>query len=285
MTEGKPQMIRRTGYIGIGNIGGPIAANVVRAGFDLMVCDLREGPMKELAALGAKTSRSPMEVGKHAELVEISVVDDHQVEAVVAGEDGVLRGAEPGAIIAIHSTVHPRTVKQMGRLAKERGVRVVDAAVSGGERGARAKTLCYMVGGEREDFEKCRPVFATSGKEIFHVGPLGMGVVAKAAQQAIVMMNRLSAYEGMTLGEKAGLDPKVLQAVVHASSGRSNVASGWDVYRHIGTSDPVLARERLDAFYKGLMPALELGHELGVPLPGLALTQQLLERILGLPLD
>ncbi|HEX9879289.1 MAG TPA: NAD(P)-dependent oxidoreductase [Candidatus Binatia bacterium] len=278
-------MIRRTGYIGIGNIGGPIAANVVRAGFDLMVCDLRDGPMKELAALGAKTSRSPMEVGKHAELVEISVVDDHQVEAVVAGEDGVLRGAEPGAIIAIHSTVHPRTVKQMGRLAKERGVRVVDAAVSGGERGARAKTLCYMVGGEREDFEKCRPVFATSGKEIFHVGPLGMGVVAKAAQQAIVMMNRLSAYEGMTLGEKAGLDPKVLQAVVHASSGRSNVASSWDVYRHIGTSDPAAARERLDAFYKGLMPALELGHELGVPLPGLALTQQLLERILGLPLD
>lgn len=274
-------MITKTGYIGIGNIGKPIAINVVKGGFDLMVFDLREEPMKELADLGAKTSRSPMEVGKHAELIEMSVVDDDQVERVIAGEEGILRGAQPGTIIAIHSTIHPKTVKKVAQLAKEKGVHVVDAAVSGGERGARAKTLCYMVGGEKEHFEKCRPVFATSGKEIFHVGPLGMGVMAKAAQQTIVMMNRLSTYEGMSLGEKAGLDPKVLQAVVEASSGRSHVAKNWDVYRHIGTSDPAMAQDRLMAFYKGLIPALELGHELGVPMPGLALTQQLLDRILG----
>jgi 2-hydroxy-3-oxopropionate reductase len=276
-------MITKTGYIGIGNMGKPIAANVLNAGLDLMIFDLREDPMKELAALGAKRAGSPMEVGKHAQLIELSVVDDAQVETVVAGKAGILEGASPGTIIAIHSTIHPKTVKKVAELAGKKGVHVVDAAVSGGERGARAKTLCYMVGGEKEHFELCRPVFATSGQEILYVGSLGMGVVAKAAQQTIVMMNRLATYEGMTLGEKAGLDPKVLQAVVHASSGRSHVASNWDVYRHIGTLDPVDAQDRLMAFYKGLKPAIELGHELGISLPGLALTQQLLTQILGVP--
>jgi 3-hydroxyisobutyrate dehydrogenase-like beta-hydroxyacid dehydrogenase len=275
-------MVSKVGYIGIGNIGKPIATNVVKGGFDLMVCDLREEPMKELAALGAKMARSPMEVGKHAEIIEMSVVDDAQVETVIAGVRGILSGAKPGTIIAIHSTIHPRTVKRVAELAKGSGIHVVDAQVSGGERGARAKTLCYMVGGEKEDFERCRPVFETSGKEIFHVGQVGMGAVAKLAQQVIVMMNRLSAYEGMLLGESAGLDPKILQDVVRASSGDSRVASNWDQYRNIGTSDLAVAEERLDGFYKGLIPALELGHELGLSLPGLALTQQLLDRVLGL---
>ncbi len=274
-------MVSKVGYIGIGNIGKPIATNVVKGGFDLMVCDLREEPMKELAALGAKTAHSPMEVGQHAEIIEMSVVDDAQVERVIAGEKGILSGAKPGTIVAIHSTIHPRTVKRVAELAKASGIHVMDAQVSGGERGARAKTLCYMVGGEKEDFEKCRPVFETSGKEIFHVGQVGMGAVAKLAQQVIVMMNRLSAYEGMLLGESAGMDPKILQDVVRASSGDSRVASNWDQYRDIGTSDLAIAKERLDAFYKGLIPALELGHELGLSLPGLALTQQLLDRVLG----
>jgi len=274
-------MVSKVGYIGIGNMGKPIATNVVKGGFDLMVCDLREEPMKDLAALGAKMALSPMEVGKHAELIEMSVVDDAQVETVIAGEKGILSGAQPGSIIAIHSTIHPRTVKRVAELAKASGVHVVDAQVSGGERGARAKTLCYMVGGEKEDFERCRPVFETSGKEIFHVGQVGMGAVAKLAQQVIVMMNRLSAYEGMLLGESAGLDPKILQDVVRASSGDSRVASNWDQYRDIGASDLAVAQERLGGFYKGLIPALELGHELGLSLPGLALTQQLLDRVLG----
>ena len=141
-------MVSKVGYIGIGNMGKPIAANVVRGGFDLMVCDLREEPMKELAALGAKTAASPMEVGKHAEIIEMSVVDDAQVEKVIAGEKSILSGARPGAIIAIHSTIHPRTVKRVAELAKASGIHVVDAQVSGGESGARARTLCYMVGGE-----------------------------------------------------------------------------------------------------------------------------------------
>jgi len=274
-------MVSKVGYIGIGNMGKPIATNVVKGGFDLMVCDLREKPMKDLAALGAKMARSPMEVGKHAEIIEMSVVDDAQVETVIAGEKGILSGAQPGTIIAIHSTIHPRTVKRVAELAKASRVHVVDAQVSGGERGARAKTLCYMVGGEKKDFERCRPVFETSGKEIFHVGQVGMGAVAKLAQQVIVMMNRLSAYEGMLLGESAGLDPKILQDVVRASSGDSRVASNWDQYRGIGTSDLAMAQGRLGGFYKGLIPALELGHELGLSLPGLALTQQLLDRVLG----
>ena len=125
-------MVSKVGYIGIGNMGKPIATNVVKGGFDLMVCDLREEPMKDLAALGAKMARSPMEVGKHAEIIEMSVVDDAQVDTVKAGEKGILSGAQPGSIIAIHSTIHPRTVKRVAELAKASRVHVVDAQVSGG---------------------------------------------------------------------------------------------------------------------------------------------------------
>ncbi len=217
-------MATRVGFIGLGNIGKPMAVNVATAGFDLMVYDVRGEPLTELAALGATIAHSPREIGAHGEIIELVVVDDAQVEAVTLGEGGVLSGAKPGSIIAIHSTVHPKTVRKIAELAKARGVDVIDAQVSGGERGAQAKTLCYMVGGDKALFERCRPVFATSGANIFHLGELGAGAIAKLAHNLIVYVNMLAASEGMRLAEKAGLDLKALQEVVHVSAGQSRVA-------------------------------------------------------------
>src|SRR6516165_7668430 len=165
-------MATRVGFIGLGNMGKPMAVNLAKAGFDLMVYDLRPEPMRELAALGAKYARSADEIGRHAEIIELVVVDDAQVEAITIEEGGVLASAAPGAIIAIHSTVHPRTVRNVAALAEAKGVTVIDAEVSGGERGAYGKTLCYMVGGAKRAFEKCRPLFETSGANIFHLGKL-----------------------------------------------------------------------------------------------------------------
>src|SRR5690349_21062362 len=130
-------MTTRVGFIGLGNMGKPMAVNIAKSGgFDLMVYDLRPEPMQELAALGAKTARSAQEIGAHGEIIELVVVDDAQVEAVTVEEGGVLSSARPGSIIAVHSTVHPRTVRNLAAMAQAKGVTVIDAEVSGGERGA-----------------------------------------------------------------------------------------------------------------------------------------------------
>src|SRR2546423_3915740 len=114
-------MTTRVGFIGLGNMGKPMAINVAKAGFDLMVYDLRPEPMNELASLGAKTARSLHEIGSHGEIIELVVVDDAQVEAVTFEEGGVLNTATPGTIIAVHSTVHPRTVRNLAALAQTKG--------------------------------------------------------------------------------------------------------------------------------------------------------------------
>lgn len=273
-------MTTRVGFIGLGNMGKHMAINIAKAGFDLMVYDLRPEPMRELTALGAKAARSADEIGAHGEIIEVVVVDDRQVEAVLLGEGGALSAAKRGSIIVIHSTVHPRTVRKLAEQAAAKGVTLIDAEVSGGERGAIAKTLCYMVGGDKAAFEKCRPIFATSGANIFHLGALGSGAITKLAHNLIVYVNMLAASEGMRLAEKAGVDLKSMEQVVHAGAAQSRVADHWSQQRKLKDTYTSGPRGLMDLMHKDLRLALELGHDLGLSLPGAALTQQLLQRML-----
>jgi len=273
-------MTTRVGFIGLGNMGKHMAINIAKAGFDLMVYDLRAEPMRELTALGAKAARSADEIGAHGEIVEVVVVDDRQVEAALLGEGGALSAAKRGSIIVIHSTVHPRTVRKLAEQAAAKGVTLIDAEVSGGERGAIAKTLCYMVGGDKAAFERCRPIFATSGANIFHLGALGSGAITKLAHNLIVYVNMLAASEGMRLAEKAGVDLKSLEQVVHAGAAQSRVADHWSQQRKLKDTYTSGPRGLMELMHKDLRLALELGHDLGLSLPGAALTQQMLQRVL-----
>ena len=272
----------RVGFIGLGNMGKPIAVNLAKAGFDLMVYDLRQEPMRELAALGAKTARSLHEIGTHSEVIEIVVVDDAQVESVTFEEGGVLSTATSGTIIAIHSTVHPRTVRNVAALAQAKGITVIDAEVSGGERGAYAKTLCYMVGGDKQAFEKCRPLFATSGANIFHLGELGAGAITKLAHNLIVYVNMLAASEGMKLAQKAGVDLAAMEQVVHAGAAQSRVADHWSQQSKLGETYTTGVEGLAQLIHKDLRLALELGHDMELSLPGAALTQQMIARLVGI---
>ena len=273
-------MATRVGFIGLGNIGKPMAINVAKAGFDLMVYDLRSEPMRELTALGAKAARSADEIGAHGEIIEVVVVDDAQVETALLGEGGALSGAARGSIIALHSTIHPRTVRRLAEHAAAKGVTLIDAEVSGGERGAIAKSLCYMVGGDKAAFEKCRPIFATSGANIFHLGDLGSGAVTKLAHNLIVYVNMLAASEGMRLAQRAGVKLETMQQVVHAGAAQSRVADHWSQQRNLKDTYTSGPRGLMELMHKDLRLALELGHDLGLSLPGAALTQQLLHRVL-----
>jgi 2-hydroxy-3-oxopropionate reductase len=251
-------------------MGKPIAMNLATSGFDLMVYDVRDEPLKQLAILGAKIGKNPKEVGKHGEIIAINVVDEAQVEAAILGQRGVLGGTLRGSVIAIQSTVHPGTMKKISDAARQVGVGIVDAQISGGERGAYARSLTYMVGGEKEDIDKCRPMFVASGKKVYHMGALGMGAATKLAHQVIVLGTLMSVAEGMILAERAGVNLELFSEVVQNSSARSHIADGWvSRYR-------CAPKKLAESFYRSVLPALNLAAELDVPLPMTAIAQQLI---------
>jgi 3-hydroxyisobutyrate dehydrogenase len=259
-------METRVGYIGVGKIGKPIAANAVAAGYPLIAFDLNEQPLKELKGLGATVAKSSAEVGEWADIIELSVVDDRQVEDVILGKNGVLEQARPGSVIAIHSTIHPDTAVKIGEAAGAKGVGVVDAPISGGVEGALAKTLLYMVGGTDELFEHCRPLFETSGTTIVHMGPLGAGAMTRIVHHVMLALNRMAADEGMMLARQVGLDWDNVVKAVHGGEAQSHVTDGYlEKYRAMPTGGQIRIA--------GL--ALGMANEKGTALPALALYQQL----------
>src|SRR5690349_7424338 len=161
-----PAKITQVGFIGLGRMGKPMVVNLVRAGFDLIVYDAREEMMRELTAAGARAAASAQEAATHCEIVCVCVVDDEQVEDVVSGPRGILEGARPETFVVIHSTISAETVRRLDAAAAKKDVRIIDAPISGGEAGARQKSLCYMVGADAAVVERCREVFAASAAEV-----------------------------------------------------------------------------------------------------------------------
>ena len=275
------QMTIAVGFVGLGRIGKPIAANILTAGFDLMVFDVREEPMRELAQLGAKQAGGLRELSEHAEIIGVAVVDDSQAEEVILSDAGLLQSGRRESIIMIHSTVMPGTVRKLAQAGQGTGVTVVDAPVSGGEAGARERQLCYMVGGEKDVFEKCHPILAASAAHIFHLGELGSGATAKMIVQVVVCINMLGTYEAELLSEKCGLDFKALQEVLRVSSGQSFVAEHW-LDRFKRPEDPLpIRRRRAEVFVESLAPALRLARDLDIALPGTTLARKLFQRVMG----
>jgi 3-hydroxyisobutyrate dehydrogenase-like beta-hydroxyacid dehydrogenase len=272
----------KVGFIGIGRMGEPMARNVLAAGIDLTVYDVRAEQAAKLVSLGAQGARSPRELAAWAEIVALVVVDDAQVETVLIGADGVFAGARPGTIVAIHSTVLPETVRRLAALGAQSGIHVIDAPVSGGESGARQKNLSYMVGGPAELLERCREVFTTSAAQVFHMGELGSGAAAKMIVQVVTCINMLAAHEAEAVAARCGLDFKLVQEVLKHSSGQSFVAENWlDRFKLAG--DPLATRRRrTEVFQKSLGPALQLARQLELNLAGTELAERAMARIMGI---
>jgi 3-hydroxyisobutyrate dehydrogenase-like beta-hydroxyacid dehydrogenase len=259
-------MAIKVGYIGVGAIGKLIAVNVLKGGYPLMVYDLQKDVLEEMSTLGARVAKSSKEVGEFADIVELSVQNDAQVEDVLIGKDGVLEGLKPGSIIVIHSTVNPETAVRMGEIAKTKGVAVVDAPISGGPEGAIAQTLLYMIGGDKEAVERCRPVFGTSGTTLAHMGPLGAGSMMRIVHHVMLGLTRFAADEGMKLAQALGLDVAAVSKAVHGGEAQSHVVDRYlEKYRDM----PVAGLYRIAGI------AMRMGYERGVPMIGPALFQQL----------
>ena len=276
------QNVRKVGFIGLGRMGKPMAINILDAGYELCVHDVRAEAIEEFVKLGAKAAGSAKELARGADLIEIAVVDDAQVEEVLGGEEGVFAGARPGTVIAIHSTVYPETIRNLAKIAEGKNLQVIDAPVSGGEAGAREKSLCYMIGGDLAVLERCRDVFSTSAAQLFHLGGLGSGASAKMIVQVVTCINMLGAHEAETLAQRSGLDFAEMQKVLHASSAQSFVADNW-IHRFKLPHDPMdVRRRRTRVFQQSLAPAIEVAQRLGLSLPGAVLAQELLPQIMGI---
>ena len=209
------------GFIGVGNMGNPMAANVVKAGFPMTVFDLNAKAMENLIAAGAKAAGSARDVVDAAEIVLTSLPASPDVEATYLEPGGLVDRARPGTILIDLSSVLPATPRKIEPRARQRGVHFLEAPVSGGVSGARAATLAIMVGGEAAPLERARPVLRAIGPNIFHVGPVGAGNTVKAINNMMACVNGLAMMEGLAVGLKAGLDAMTVYEVVKASSGGS----------------------------------------------------------------
>ncbi|MFZ0243064.1 MAG: NAD(P)-dependent oxidoreductase, partial [Desulfobacterales bacterium] len=204
----------RVAFIGMGTMGAPMALNIIKAGHAVTVHNRSREKELPVVEAGARPAASPAEAAAGAEVVFTCVSDTPDVEEIILGEAGIIRGAAAGTIVVDMSTVSPSATRRIAARLSEKGVRMLDAPVSGGSEGAQKGTLSIMVGGETADLDKVRPVLEAMGQTITHVGPIGAGQMAKAINQIVVAGTYWGVAEGIALGLKAGLDMhKVVQAV------------------------------------------------------------------------
>ena len=214
-------MAVKVGFIGVGNMGNPMAGNVLKQSFPMTVFDLNPKAMENLVQAGATKAGSAGEVVDNSEIVLTSLPASPDVETMYLAPGGLVDRAKPGTILIDLSSVLPSTPRKIEPRAKARGVHFLEAPVSGGVSGARAATLAIMVGGEAEPLERAKPVLRAIGPNIFHVGPVGAGNIVKAINNMMACVNGVAMMEGLAVGVKAGLDPMTVYEVVKASSGGS----------------------------------------------------------------
>ncbi|MFQ5879718.1 MAG: NAD(P)-dependent oxidoreductase [Dehalococcoidia bacterium] len=213
----------RLGFIGTGRMGDPMARNLMRAGHELVVHDARPEATHDLLELGAQWADSPRLVAQACQVVLTSLPGPPEVETVALDEEGLLAGAAHGSTYIDLSTSSPHLIRRIAAAAAAQGVAVLDAPVSGGTIGAKEATLTVMVGGDRQVFERHLPLLNAIGRNVFHMGELGSGYIAKLINNMLSLTNTLAALEAMVLGAKAGLEPRKLWEAVRVSTGASRV--------------------------------------------------------------
>ncbi|MEU6233614.1 2-hydroxy-3-oxopropionate reductase [Kitasatospora sp. NPDC047058] len=199
-------MSRKIAFVGLGIMGKPMAINLVKAGHDVTGFDLSQASIDAVIAAGGRGAASIADAVKDAEVVITMVPADPHVEAVILGEGGVLENVKAGTLVIDMSSITPQTSIKVGKAAVEKGVRALDAPVSGGEAGAVEAVLSIMVGGAAEDFAEAKPLFDALGTTVIHVGPAGAGQTVKAANQLIVAVNIQVLAEAVVFLENAGVD-------------------------------------------------------------------------------
>ncbi|EFW86611.1 3-hydroxyisobutyrate dehydrogenase [Pseudomonas savastanoi pv. glycinea] len=207
-------------FIGLGNMGAPMARNLIKAGHTLQVFDLNKSVLAEFAGLGAQVSDSPRQAAEGSELVITMLPAEAHVRSVYLNDYGVLKGISPGVPAVDCSTIDPQTIRDIAAVAAQQGVVLGDAPVSGGTGGAQAGTLTFMVGGSAGHFAVLKPVLEQMGRNIVHCGDVGTGQIAKICNNMLLAISMIGVSESMALGNALGIDTHVLAGIINTSTGR-----------------------------------------------------------------
>jgi 2-hydroxy-3-oxopropionate reductase len=262
----------RIGFIGLGIMGRPMAGHLVDAGYTVTVWNRTREKAAALVERGAAAAESPREVASRSDITISMVADTPDVLEVILGPNGVIHGARPASVVVDMSTISPVATREIARKLAERGVEMLDAPVSGGEKGAVEATLSIMVGGKPEVFERVLPVFQKLGRQIVHLGEIGAGQVTKACNQLVLSLTLLGVAEALTMARKAGVDPAKVRAALLGGFAQSRVLE-LHGQRMLDRNFEPGFRTRL--YHKDMGIVMETGRSVGMPLLGGALAAQL----------
>ena len=214
-------MTKKTGFIGLGAMGHPMAQNMLKAGIPLVIHDIDAGKTKILSESGAIVASSPIEVAKIADRIVCLVETTDQANDVICGPEGIIHGARNGSIVICMSTIDPLVAKRIGADLDKKNIRMLDAPVSGGTGRAKEATLSVIVGGEKQVFNECQDIFDAVGNNVFHIGELGKGLIMKLINNMLGITNTITLIEGLTIGVKSGIGLETMLSVLKTSSGAS----------------------------------------------------------------
>jgi 3-hydroxyisobutyrate dehydrogenase len=258
----------KVAFIGLGNMGGPMAGNLLGAGHEVTVYDLSAEACAALEAQGARVAVAAAAAAADAEYVISMLPAGRHVAAVYLGEDGLLAALSSHVTVLDCSTIDAATAREVGAAAAARGIGFMDAPVSGGVAAAKAGTLAFMCGGEAMTFEKARLILADMGRNIFHAGPAGAGQVAKGCNNMLLAIHMIGTCEALEMGARNGLDPKVLSEIMLASSGRNWSLEVYNPYPGVMDGAPASNGYRpgfmVDLMVKDLGLAMDIAGESGV---------------------
>ena len=256
--------MKKIGFIGLGVMGKPMAKNLLKAGYALMVYDIVPEAVQELVEAGAQAAASSKEAAAFGEVILTMLPNSPEVKEVVLGKNGVLEGAKSGSILVDMSSIAPLASQEVSARAQEKGVIMLDAPVSGGEPKAIDGTLAFMVGGPEDAFEQVKEILAVMGGSVTLVGAIGSGNTTKLANQIIVALNIAAMSEAMVLATKAGVDPEKVFEAIRGGLAGSTVLNAKVPLALQGNFKPGF---RIELHIKDLQNALDTAHELGVPVP------------------
>jgi 2-hydroxy-3-oxopropionate reductase len=270
-------MVNTIGFIGLGIMGQHMSAHLLKAGYKVVAYDILPGNLEKIAALGAERGAFPADVARRSELVISMVPDSPDVEQVALGSGGIIEAARPGLIYIDMSSILPSTARRVADELERKGMRCLDAPVSGGETGAQNASLSIMVGGSVELFEEVRPVLETMGKTLTHCGGNGAGQTVKACNQIQVAMNFIGMAEAFVLGTKAGVDPAVILKVLSGGYAQTRVMDVRGPRLIHGDFAPGFKSK---FHLKDLNIILNTASELNVPLQAATLARQLYQQVI-----
>ncbi len=268
--------MKKIGFVGLGIMGKPMAMNLIKAGYSLIVFDVRPEPVKEAVAAGAKEGKSSKDVASQSEVVITMLPNSPDVKKAVLGQNGVLEGAKPGMILIDMSSIAPLVSQEISKDCAAKGVKMIDAPVSGGEPKAIEGTLAIMVGGDEEVFNSVKDILLKMGASAVHCGTIGAGNTTKLANQIIVALNIAAMSEAMVLATKAGVDPeKVFQAIRGGLAGSAVLNAKVPLVLD-GNFKPGF---RIGLHIKDLANALDTAHQIGVPVPLTGVVMEIMQAL------